>query len=333
MLNIVRSAFSRSRATSAPVDVAARPLAVEPPIEPAVEAAGEAAPVPTVEPVPPATQSQPEGARFCSRTWVPVETAVPQRTYCQNGFVTVPKVLPPETVANMRQVAMDLLPPNEPPFSSFMSETVLFDPAFRPIFESDALIGTLKTIFGDDFLFVNEFGLQDSSFGGWHTDMTSAEGKGRHTFHWSPKFMTANMAIYLQENGDHGGGLDIVPRSYIYDDPLSKQIRIERGFSIDEFLEDEEDPWYAQGATIASKAGDATIFHMRSRHRASPARIRPQTQEERKLAMFFIVGPNNEETRAYRNWLDEYDVISNTKRPIIPDEFSSFFEARGLRMI
>lgn len=290
-------------------------------------------PVPlTVAPLPPEPAAK--KPKICGGTYTPVEPRALGRTYCQEGFVALTGAFSQEDIASMRKAAAAAFSHNAtPPFpAGSLSETILFEPAFRPIFENEKLIGALRTLFGNDFVFVNEIGIQDSCFGGWHTDTSSAEGKGGHTFLWSPRFMTANVAIYLQDNGPCGGGLDIIPGSYTRNDPLAKSIRRDKGMNVEEFGPDEVDP-YRDGLTITTKAGDALIFHMRTRHRASPAVQLPSTAEERKLAMFLIAGPNNDETRQYRAWLDEYDVISNTKRPIVPEQCRAFLSSRGLSMI
>jgi hypothetical protein len=31
-----------------------------------------------------------------------------------------------------------------------------------------------------------------------------------------------------------------------------------------------------------------------------------------------VAGPNNAQTRQYRTWLDEYDQMNGTTRPVVP---------------
>jgi hypothetical protein len=66
---------------------------------------------------------------------------------------------------------------------------------------------------------VNEHGLHDSFFGGWHTDTTSPEHRG-YTFHLSDDFRVIQCAVYLQPNSDFGGGVTVVPGSHLLRDPF-----------------------------------------------------------------------------------------------------------------
>lgn len=244
------------------------------------------------------------------------------RAFCQNGFVPLPQVFTRAEIEGFRRAAIDLLPANALPFKAQFSNAALFHEAFRGIFRNQRLLSALRELLGDDFVFVNEFALHDSYFSGWHSDTSSPEAKGHHEFHWSPRFMLMNVAIYLQDNRDNGGGLDAVPKSFLRDDPLALSLR---GIQVAE-------P-YKDGATIRSNAGDVVVFHLRTSHRSSDATREAQSDAERKLALFMIVGPNNELTRSYRTWIDEYDRMNGSSRATVPDEFRSFLSDNGLRII
>jgi hypothetical protein len=178
----------------------------------------------------------------------PVDVAVPEelptftlppagvsleRSFCQDGFVVVPQVFDQTEIAELRRAAFAQFPDNRPPFEPKFSSTALFQGPFQLVFRNRKFIQALRTVLGEDFVFINEFALHDSFYVGWHTDTASPEGKVGHEFHWSPGFCVVQAAIYLQDNNENGGGLDVVPGSYVRDDPFaaSRPSRRPRDFS------------------------------------------------------------------------------------------------------
>jgi hypothetical protein len=244
------------------------------------------------------------------------------RDFCQNGFVRIREVFSRKEIAAMRTAAIGILPPNAPPYQPQFSDTVFFHEPFRQILRNARLTEGLRTLLGEDFLFLNEFSLHDSHFSGWHTDTTSPEAKAGHEFHWSPTYLVLNAAIYLQDNDGSGGGLDVVPKSHLHDDPLAITMR---GGQVSNS--------YESAITIESKAGDVVIFHLRMSHRASEVKRVARSDAERKLAFFMIAGANNASTRRYREWLDQYDKMNNVTRPAIPEDFQTFLSGGGLQII
>ena len=185
------------------------------------------------------------------------------RKFCQLGFTAIAEAFTTQEVANLRNAAIERLPPNSYPYQPQSSAKLLFEPAFRSIFLNAKFISGLRAVLGEDFIFMNELAIQDSSFAGWHTDVSSPDGKAGHNFHWSPTFMVANIAIYLQDNLNNGGGLDVVPGSYVVDDPVAKAIRRTNGFDISEFDEADEGDPYSKAVTLRKMAGDVVRLHLR----------------------------------------------------------------------
>jgi Phytanoyl-CoA dioxygenase (PhyH) len=254
------------------------------------------------------------------------------RSFCQDGFVVVPHVFDQTEMADLRRAAIAHFPDNRPPFEAKVSSTALFQGPFHLVFRNRKFIQALRAVLGEDFVFVNEFALHDSHYVGWHTDTVSPDGKGGHEFHWSPSFCVVQTAIYLQDNNENGGGLDVVPSSYVRDDPLAASLRRERGLPIVNRIPKPADP-YRGGVSLRCRAGDLIIFHFRLSHRASRRRSEAQNDVDRKLAMFMVAGPNNALTRRYRAWLDEYDQMNGTTRPVVPDDFRSLLSGIGHSVI
>jgi hypothetical protein len=46
-----------------------------------------------------------------------------------------------------------------------------------------------------------------------------------------------------------------------------------------------------------------------------------------------VAGANNAQTRRYRAWLDEYDQMNGTTRPVVPDDFRSLLSGIGHSVI
>lgn len=248
-----------------------------------------------------------------------------ERSFCQNGFAWVPEVFDQNEMALLRRSAIAQFPDNQPPFQPQFNSTAVYREPFRLVFRNRKFIDSLRKVLGDDFVFVNSFGLHDSFYVGWHTDTSTPEGKGGHEFHWSPGFCVVQTAIYLQDNGENGGGLDVVPGSYVRDDLFAAQMRRENGFPVAREPVNE----YANGVTIRSRAGDVVMFHLRLSHRASRRRSEAKADADRKLAMFMVAGANNALTRRYSAWLDEYAQMSGTPRTEVTDDFRSLLSGIG----
>jgi hypothetical protein len=248
-----------------------------------------------------------------------------ERSFCQNGFVWVPQVFDQTDMAELRRAAIGQFPDNRPPFEPQFNIEAVYQEPFRLVFRNRKFIQSLRTVLGDDFVFVNNCGLHDSFYVGWHTDTATPEGKGGHEFHWSPGFCVVQVATYLQDNGENGGGLDVVPGSHVRDDVFAAQLRRENGFPVAREPVNE----YASGVSIPSRAGDVVIFHLRLSHRASRRRVDATADTDRKLAMFMVAGANNALTRRYSAWLDEYAQMTDTPRTEITDEVRSFLSGVG----
>jgi hypothetical protein len=251
-----------------------------------------------------------------------------QRSFCQDGFVVVPQVFDQAEMAELRRAAIAQFPDNRPPFQPSFSSTALFQGPFQPVFRNRKFIQALRSVLGEDFLFINELSLHDSFWVGWHTDTATIEGKGNHEFHWSPGFCVVNAAIYLQ---DHS--LDVVPGSYVRDDPFAAMMRRDNGLpTMNRMPEPTADP-YRDAVSIRFRAGDVVIFHLRLHHRSSPRTSEAKSDIDRKLAIFMLAGANNAHTRRYRAWLDEYGQMNGSTKPMVPDDFRSRLSGVGHSII
>src|SRR5262245_54008794 len=101
----------------------------------------------------------------------PVDVAVPEelpaftlppagvsleRSFCQDGFAVIPQVFDQTELAEIRRAAIAQFPDNRPPFEPKFSSTALFQEPFRRIFRNHKFIQALRTVLGEDFVFINE---------------------------------------------------------------------------------------------------------------------------------------------------------------------------------
>ena len=247
-----------------------------------------------------------------------------ERSFCQDGFVVVPQVFDQTEIAEIRRAAIAEFPNNRPPFEPTFSNTALFQEPFQRVFRNRKFIQALRSVAGEDFVFVNEFALHDSFYAGWHTDTTSPEFKADHEFHWSPGFCLVQVAIYLQDNGEDGGGLDVVPGSYIRDDPLAATMRRKNGLpSVSRMTE-------PSGGRSQFDLGPATSSSFICVSATVPpgARRMPRTISTANLRCSWLPAPTTRR-RGDIAWLDEYGQMNGTTRPAVPDDFRSLLSGVG----
>jgi len=238
-----------------------------------------------------------------------------------DGFVTVPGVLSSDEVAELRQFFTQLFA-NEPvqPGDNRFTRYDIFSryPETRFILERRPVLDALRDLLGEDFVLVPESGVQDSRYGWWHKDTSEMERDGV-SFHKDEDFRMVQCAIYLQDNDEHGGGLDILPGSHLLPDDTAaprkhtivQRVMFKLGLSDPGRLK----PPQAEGAfSIPSHAGDLVIFDVRANHMASQpnGRIEDIPPEKRKFGLFFICSANNAHPRSYRSYVadkEHYDYL------------------------
>jgi hypothetical protein len=160
-----------------------------------------------------------------------------QRFFTQQGYVRFPEIFTREEMDRLRKDAEAVFADvnRSPPFQ-FKTEAAVLKrfPQFRWIFAHEPLLEALRLILGDKFILIDEVALHDSGYGGWHTDTTSLEVAG-HEFNWAPDFLVVQCAIYMQDNSEYAGGLDVIPGSHLRDDPYVEAFRnAAKSSSVDE---------------------------------------------------------------------------------------------------
>jgi hypothetical protein len=143
-----------------------------------------------------------------------------------DGYAVFREIFSADDIGELREECFRILPKQYPPFSAQSVSQVLDKNKLlrEKILGNQRLIGALAEVLGDDFLLIDEHGLQDSSYAKPHADTTSPERRG-YKFHLNDEFLVIQWAIYLQDNGPNGGGLSVVPQSHKYPDIYAEPLR------------------------------------------------------------------------------------------------------------
>ena len=252
----------------------------------------------------------------------------------RHGFVLFRSVLDTSTVARCRALFERTFGPGQPDSGKSQPRTKANENAFLDVLRIPSFRSALRNAIGSDVVLVNEMSLHDSNFGGWHTDTTSPETVGRRRFHLREDFRIFQCGIYLQENSlIYGGGLDVVAGSHQFRDPIAAYIDWSRSGAGHPFIH-EHSAALENGMNVANLPGDLVIFNLRLFHRATPRFLQSIDPHRRKFAYFFVAGCDNNITRAYREWLDQYADHQGIVRPAEPsDHFVEQLQQAEWRMI
>jgi len=261
----------------------------------------------------------------------------------KNGFAVFKNVLTPAEMALFRKECELLVQQKKVVTqgdNDYIRNNILVrSDVVRNMFLQEKVIKVIRHICGEDFCILPEISIMRSQYGGWHKDTTSVELFG-YDFHKNPNFRVVNVAIYCQDNGEYGGGLDVVPGSHktvdsfveFYrnqennamnkkDPPRSAMVTLKTALKDflkrnqllpEKYLKKENKPSYPLDASdtrqgkyqIPSKMGDIVIFDLRMDHKASwPKGTFDPLSIPEKYAFFAICGANNDATVSYRNYL------------------------------
>lgn len=255
----------------------------------------------------------------------PMLSAEQIREFDENGFLLIPNVVSKERVAELRSYLIDDFDGGE----RFQSDTPALradlcarHPETRDLLWNEKMVGPLRSLLGDDFVYLPEMAAHSSFFSTWHKDTQSQESAG-HEFHWNDDYLMVEAAIYLQDNNELGGGLEVVPGSHMKRRRV--ETRLQRILTRLKRLR----PY-----SIPSKAGDLVFFHYRIDHRASKPRLgkKAPTGADRKVALFFGCSRNNVYVRDYIEFLKSYGPMSYVNEHEYPPELVAEAERNSLTL-
>jgi hypothetical protein len=197
-------------------------------------------------------------------------------------------------------------------------------PLLRDVVLRPPVVEALRSLLGDDFVFLPETAIHDSRYGHWHKDTTPMERAGV-TWHWAPDFEMVTCAIYFQDNDEFGGGLDIVPGSHTEPDstPPAPKVtflnRVGNKLGVRALTpKPTAPPAEPRGITLPSRAGDLVMFKYHTKHQATQPRscsVSELPRDKRKIALFFSCSANNEHAVRYVEFVrGQYRHLSDGHR-------------------
>jgi ectoine hydroxylase-related dioxygenase (phytanoyl-CoA dioxygenase family) len=231
-----------------------------------------------------------------------------------DGYTVVPGVLSPAEVARTRAFLAAQFDSGE--HELIDEEGALVDvltrfEELRFLLANDRLVGSLRSLLGEEFVLFPISAAHDSVFGIWHKDTTAPERAGLD-FHHQPDFLMAQVALYLQDNGEHGGGLRIVPGSHRESDRAAKRnqsrsLRNRVAHRLEQARCDR------RAIDIPSKAGDLLMFDFRLNHKGTPPSgpVQDIPPDHRKFAIYLPCSASNEQARAYQRYLESCDYYTH----------------------
>jgi len=289
-------------------------------------------------------------------------------SFRREGYIRVPGVVPPSRIADSRRKLAALFEQKEEPtfgdYSGVRSDILARHEWLAEMILSEPVLAALRSLVGDRIVLLPENSVMDSQFGGWHTDTTSAELLGE-TFRTDPNFRVVNAAIYFQENGRYGGGLDVVPGSHLQPDVFVPTIR--EKYAAHERAKGKESlktkaykivsavvpnsilearrkrkkaaslPLQASSnqpgqISIMQLPGDLVVFDLRLSHKATwPATNEPIPPDARKFSFFVICGADNEVTRQYYNHLVKRSETQDAYRYMRDHTYPEWLTARAAK--
>jgi len=224
-----------------------------------------------------------------------------------NGFLQLKEIYSPESAAEIRGKVEDIFasPPSspldfddDPKFGDNRPAIFHRYPQLHHVLFEKRLISSLTALLGDGFALMPGHGAQSRWYSNWHRD-TSSPMYANEEFFLEPDGRPIQVAIYLQENGDAGGGLDVISGSHKEVPRLKKLLdlsesakragRMRRALCGIAYRFLEAVQKLAERShrvhTIESKLGDVVIFDFGILHRATPQMT--SERSVRKYAIFF----------------------------------------------
>jgi len=241
--------------------------------------------------------------------------------FSEQGYVTVPGVLDEPTVRTVRTALIDVFDAGvrhkgdiqltggvEGRGGGVRHDVLERLPFLRDVVLRPPVLDALRSLLGDDFVFLPEMAAHDSRYGHWHKDTTPMERAGLR-WHWAPDFEMVQCAIYFQDNDEFGGGLDVVPGSHTESDstpPAPKVTLLNRVGNKLGFRaltpKPTAPPPEPRGITLPSRAGDLVMFKFHCKHQATQPRsfsVADLPPDKRKIALFFACSANNDHVGTY----------------------------------
>ena len=198
------------------------------------------------------------------------------------------------------------------------------NPEFRSFIFHKGFANALAAVLGPEFVVFPDGGLQKANYGGWHKDTGYQESQG-HFWHYKPGYQVVTFVIYLQDNDEYGGGLDVRPESHRQPDSRRFLERVKRRLGI-------KPRQYAE-VSVPNKAGDVLVFDQRLFHRATPPKVVPVPRGKEKIGLFMSASRNNEFARPYMDVLRARPELNFLASYSSPPELVDLARRSGITLL
>lgn len=187
-----------------------------------------------------------------------------RQLYEQHGFVLVPQVLSGDEIRELRAHLDRRFAEHGNPTSLLPSQSVS-DPKLYDVLLREAVVRTLKELFGDDYTLFTDFSAARNGFGRPGELHRDSDAEGAKAYLQAANYRFAKCGVYLQDNlPEWGGGVTIIPDAHRFPlrTPLTKldfQVKRMR----DRRRLRRQERW------VDIKAGDLLVFDSRLPHQSA----------------------------------------------------------------
>lgn len=197
----------------------------------------------------------------------------PTELFKENGFVLFKNVLSSEEITKFRNECEHLVKQSKDVLQGdtdhIRNNVLVRSDLILKTFLQTKVVEKIEQVCGKNFLILPEISIMQSQYGGWHKDTTSIELFG-HSFHKKDDFNVVNVAIYCQDNGELGGGLDVVPGSHKSDDSFVEHYK---KISADTKKQEKPQSALQKAITYVMSKCNAVLVKIRLREAKEPKRF------------------------------------------------------------
>ena len=237
----------------------------------------------------------------------------------RNGFILLPGIFSVNDMQAARETFLKAFSERLYESAPYSNETIINDiyswfPELISVLLTPAFVNAIRSILGDDFVWMPECSIHRNRYIHWHKDTSYQESHGEHS-HIGSESPLIQAAIYFQENGPQGGGLTVLPGTHTDPDKYSKMYRtalhwrawywLLKRIKLSAFDHADRHP---DKVDIPTDISDLLLFDLRLDHCSTPAAKTPQPTKD-KLAIFNTFARKDEASRQY------FEFMKNRTEP------------------
>lgn len=265
---------------------------------------------------------------------------IPQQSIYEKGYVVLKNIYSEREIKFLRNIFDNLFNDTSINRSTSDSSKIINDiyrhrPSLAPIIFNEKYFNGIKSLIGDDIVWLPECAIHRDRYAKWHKDTTEQEIKGI-TSHLNEPSPLLQVSTYLQDYSKmEGGGITVVPGSHLnadrfldmYSFGLKNRIKrkIKKLIGKTIFQQIEKRKEYID---LNTKATDLSIFDIRTEHRASLPLTKPALI---KHAIFNTFGKKTKALKEYFDFMKQrsepyYLFYKNFEAPKILEEIANQYK-------